>query len=460
MTNSLKFKEILDIFQSECNYVNINKNSKVKLRNRTDGIQLKDLFYYRFMYSKKDTTKESIISQINFNNNTNFTRQAYESKENNIPVSVYANIYNKICCYYNCYCNNENNFKLVAIDGTYNNNNKMKEVLNMGYYNITDEIPINIVSDGHRNKNQEVKLSTKFIKKNINLFKNKIIVADRAYFTYDHLDFLNKNNLKFIIRIKGEGDKLNKSNILKTNTPDYTKIMDLRNNTRVIKYNNILEKTIYASNSKKTNRTHKIEIKNNCNIITNLLDEVNYADEKIMELYKSRWDIEVFFKYIKYNFKFQHIKENQYKKFQKMYLCELIITYIAKIIEKDYMKKNNIITSKRNTKKINKSNLIKGIFNVIIYNILDNKLSCNEFNKFTKSYIKINSNIKDRSFPRTSKTPFTKWYIKGYSNQTKYMKIIDAIINKSVNSLNKNLKTIAKLIISIDGKSYKPDENL
>lgn len=54
---------------------------------------------------------------------------------------------------------------------------------------------------------------------------------------------------------------------------------------------------------------------------------------------------------------------------------------------------------------------------------------------------------------RNSKTPFTKWYIKGYSNLTKYAKI-DAIINDTVNKLNKNLKSIAKNIISINGKEY------
>jgi uncharacterized protein YukE len=63
-------------------------------------------------------------------------------------------------------------------------------------------------------------------------------------------------------------------------------------------------------------------------------------------------------------------------------------------------------------------------------------------------------NASDRSFPRFAKRAFTKWYIKGYSEMTKFAKIIDAVINGTINKLNKNLKMIAKKIISINGKKY------
>lgn len=98
--------------------------------------------------------------------------------------------------------------------------------------------------------------------------------------------------------------------------------------------------------------------------------------------------------------------------------------------------------------------MINGIFDFLIYNILHNKLIDNILDQFCKSYIKIIQNKDNRTYPRTSKTPFTKWYVKGYSNQTKYMNIIDAIINNKVNELNKNLKTIARKIISIDDRNY------
>ena len=51
--------------------------------------------------------------------------------------------------------------------------------------------------------------------------------------------------------------------------------------------------------------------------------------------------------------------------------------------------------------------------------------------------------------PRVSKTPFSKWYVKGYSASAAMIKIIQAIINKTTEELNKNLKTHAKNISKI-----------
>lgn len=45
-----------------------------------------------------------------------------------------------------------------------------------------------------------------------------------------------------------------------------------------------------------------------------------------------------------------------------------------------------------------------------------------------------------------SKTPFTKWNIKGYSELSQYKKIVRSLIEKDTNNLNKNLKMKAKRI--------------
>jgi len=451
----MNLKNLLNIFQSEINYEKINEYNISKLRNRTKGVQLIDAVYYRFMYSKKNTTKEGITSSINYNNLTNFSRQSFNDKENNIPIQTYLNIFHKIRSYYNSNYNEINNFKLIGIDGTYNNNVNMNEMLNMGFYDISNGIPIDIQSYGRENKNKEIDSAISYINNNMDLFKNNIIVADRAYFSYVFLNFLITNNIKFIVRVKGDADNLC-SNILKLGTPKYNIITNIRKNAKVIKYENFLQKTVYASNSKKNSNKYILEIKNDCVIVTNLLDKNIYTDKKILELYRSRWDIEVFFKYVKGNYKFQHIKEKLQMQFKKMYICELIITYIAKIVEQYYIKKHPIKKSAKNTVyKINKSHLVNGIFDSLLYNILNNKLNNTIINQFCKLYIKIVQNKVDRSFPRTSKTPFSKWYIKGYYGHTKYMQLIDAITNNKIGDLNKNLKTIAMKIVSINGINYK-----
>ena len=459
-------KNILDVFNNQCNYKKINELRNNNMRNRKNGIQLNNLFLYRFLYSKKDITKEHITSIINNKYNKQFTRQAYESKENNIPLQTYINLFNSLIKIFNNNYNQDNR-KLIAIDGTYNNDIKQNEILNMGFYDITNDIPIDLESYGKENKNKEIKSSTDYIRKNLDVFKNNIIVCDRAYFSYEFLKFLVDNGIKFIIRVKGKAENFNPDKKLYNCTKNGDIIKQLRTSTRIIKYSNILHKTIYTDASKKGNKKNSVDIRNDCILVTTL-DSNEYTDDKILELYKSRWDIEVFFKYIKYifeffkyikyNYKYQHIPEKSSINFKKMYICELIITYLAKFIEKYYIKehyKKEYPETKNNKKyKINKSNLVSGIFDTLLFDIFDNTLDNVRLAKFCKTYIHLIQNKTNRSFPRTSKTPFSKWYIKGYSDLTKFSKILNAITNNTVNTLNKNLKTIARSIISINGKKY------
>lgn len=106
---------------------------------------------------------------------------------------------------------------------------------------------------------------------------------------------------------------------------------------------------------------------------------------------------------------------------------------MGKLLEKYYLHKHN----KKNSK-INKTNLINGIFDELLYDIFKRKITKNKMDKFCEAYILIIKNKPDRTFPRNSKTPFTKWYIKGYSDHTKLLRIIDCILNKQLDSLNKN----------------------
>lgn len=443
-------KEIIKIFTDECDYKKINDISTVKLRNCINGIPLTDVFYYSMMYTKKESTKEFIVSTINGQSKNSFTRQGFQGKEDNIPDKCYENIFNNIRNYYiNNYTTNTG-FKLFGIDGTYRNNQKMDEILNMGIHNITDGIPIDIKSYGKENKNKEISSITDYITVHLDKFEHSIIVGDRGYFSYDFMKFLIDNNLKFIIRAKGDGDNLNHTITLKKTAPNYNTIMYVRNNVRLIKYNNVMTKLINACGSKKRKRDHVVEFINNCNIVTNLPVNETYSDNNILTMYKSRWDIEVFFKYIKSVFKFQHTKEIDDKNVRKRLLCELSLVYLCKIIEKYYIGTNDM----KNNKKINKTNLMNGIYSSLLMEIYNKKLTTRKLNKFCSDFIKIIDVKPDRHFPRTSKTPFTKWYVKGYSNQVKYMNIVDALLNDTVDKLNKNLKTIARKIKSIDGVNY------
>ena len=338
-----------------------------------------------------------------------------------------------------------------AIDGTYNNDHQMNEILNMGFIDITNGIPIDIKSYGKENKNREVSSTINYIKKNMTIFRKNIIVADRAYYTYNFMNFLLKNEINFVIRAKWHAKNLDPNTKLNSKMRNYNDILNIKNKTKIIKYKNTIQKKI-NNNKKKETQEYTIDVKNDCILVTNLLNE-EYSDKDIMNLYRSRWNIEVFFKYIKNNFKFRHIKEKSTKKCKKTYICNLIITFIVKLIEKYFEKKILKMKRKRNMIcKINQANLINGIFDTIICHILDGTLSEKIFDDFCKCYIIIIQNKENRKFPRTSLTPFSKWYIKGYSDSTKYIRIVEAILNKNEDTLNKNEKLIAKNIVSINGQ--------
>jgi hypothetical protein len=443
-----------NLFNNATDYDYINKYSPVKLRHNREGIDLKYCYYYKFLYSKENTTKNGITSLINHNFNNSFRRQSFDDKEDNIPIKVYANLLDKTNEFVYSLVDNKNSSIALAIDGIYNNNSKMNEQLNMGYFDITNGIPIDIKFNGKKNKNNEIKMAKKYIIKHIDYFQNNIVVFDRAYYCFEFLKFLEENNIKYICRAKWDGLSLDPLIEPNKNNRKYETIIFLRDHAKIIKYENEIEKTIYSRKSKKNKiKETKIKIKNDYVLVTNLLDNGSYTDENILNLYRSRWDIEVFFKHIKGNFKFQHIKEKSKKDFQKMYICELIIMNIVKIIELYYTKKHPIDKKFNDvTYKINYSNLINGIFDNLLWEIINGTLDKVKLDKFCDCYIIICQNKKNRSEPRESKTPFTKWYVKGYSNLTKYAKIIMAIQENKVNELNKNLKSIAHRIVSINNK--------
>ena len=58
---------------------------------------------------------------------------------------------------------------------------------------------------------------------------------------------------------------------------------------------------------------------------------------------------------------------------------------------------------------------------------------CNSYVKYNKIKTGINNE-------RISKTPFTKWYVKGYHNKSYDNLILNALLKKDDTLLNKNLK--------------------
>lgn len=260
-----------------------------------------------------------------------------------------------------------------------------------------------------------------------------------------------------------------------------------------------------------------------------------------------RWDIEVFFKILKHNFKFENLRITNVKQNTNPYdihnIKILIICILSKIFDKTYeivnnvkltgeikkrkylnkkiknkvpsakkgkkinkkkddatkdiidvditnnkkvcikkediVKNNNDVESKSNTKientknkindveskpdakienivndgsrkcilKTNKSMSIKGVYKMLFF-IINGTLTTKIMTTIFSMYIihnKVDTTLKNK---RIYKTPFKKWYVKGYTNKSDFNKIISFIL-EFTKIINKNLKTLSNSITII-----------
>jgi IS4 transposase len=88
-------------------------------------------------------------------------------------------------------------------------------------------------------------------------------------------------------------------------------------------------------NNQTSVKSYDVTMKYEYVLVTNFTLDT-HTDEQIKNLYKNRWNVEIFFKLLKYNFKFERLDEHDKKQsndaYVKLYLVNLIIVYLAKII--------------------------------------------------------------------------------------------------------------------------------
>jgi len=430
-------KNLNKIFSKYTDYKFINKINNKKLRNMKNGLSLEDVIFYELSYCNQDSTRESIIAKINMNKKTTFTRHSFESKSNNISLSVFDSLLKELILLYDDTYRPIKRNNLIAVDGTNNLDSDNNIMLNMVQFDITNQIPIDITYEGSENRNREVKCLISNIKDDPDKYKSAILVGDRAYFSYELINFLIEKDIKFIIRIKGNGDYIDD----KVDDPD---------KVRIVRCKGIIEKLIHPTSKKRhIDKPMKISLKNDCNILTTLSED--YDDDQIIKYYRSRWNVETFIAFIKYNFKFSHMNSKHSENHKKMYVCDLILTFIMKLITQTKIKHLNELNEKDSeyVYKINNALVIDGIFNSLLHDIIYHELDRNKLDLFISSYIKIHKNKLNRSFIRKAKRPHQKWSNKGYSDMSKYERVIDAILDNTINKLNKNLKVIANKILKI-----------
>ena len=296
--NNNNYKSLLNEYEFFSNSINNifkttnDDNSKLLIKNniktRNNKINFSDVLLYKFLYTFKNNTKQHITSLFNYNNNLSIDRTTYHKKDLIMSTTFYKNLFYKVAHFYNDNFKIKNQINLVAVDGTYNNTNinnikgNLETSLNMGFYNINECISIDITFCNQENKNKEILQLKKYIMNtNFKHLNNIVLVLDRAYYSFDLINFLDSHNFNYVIRI-------NNCTLIKNKDLIKNKI-DKHNNIRIITYKNSINLIKKNKEGNNVNLNQIIE----CNIITNL-DKSKYNDEEIKKIYLSRWDIEVF----------------------------------------------------------------------------------------------------------------------------------------------------------------------
>lgn len=124
------------------------------------------------------------------------------------------------------------------------------------------------------------------------LSKGSVVVADRGYFDFDLLNKWNKEKVRFVVRCR----KKMIYKVVKKNKSDRTDIVK----DEIIVLTGIVGKKKYSKELRRVVFWDE-ENKKSMAVITNQLS--SWTAETISDLYRARWDIELFFKDLK-----QHVK--------------------------------------------------------------------------------------------------------------------------------------------------------
>lgn len=461
------------------------KKNKIDMRKVTNTIE--DCLLYKFLYRYKESTQNKIISNINckinskdYKNNDpitdskNIKRSALVTKASHIPLCVYQDILDNVSDFYNANTKtNTNNYRIIAGDGVNSNvkinNNDYNESLTMGFFDQSNDTPLLMEFQGLGSKADEVNKLKDIINKNkfFNL-NNPIIVLDRASDDFELLDLMDATNLGFVVRIK--------KNSPFVTLQEPTRYNDSYQNYLKIKHNKKIRTISFKTNNHKTivtsiNNVNIIEGESEYALITNL-DKNIFPDEKIKEIYKLRWQIELYFKFLKNNFKFDCMESIDEDDIQKNILIDMIIFYIMKIIE--VLNKNTMdivpkyITNQKTGQqfeasvKFNRTLIAEGLRNSLFYNIFNNNIDETVLNNFQKNYLIIEKNKTNRNSPRSCKNPLKKWYTKQYQNKYKEekekSKTEDSLKKSKILEIRKKFNLIIQeieTIVSMDSEITK-----
>jgi hypothetical protein len=160
---------------------------------------------------------------------------------------------------------------------------------------------------------------------------SQINVFDRGITSRKHYDTFTTKGISFISRIVPDSyKKIEKGNILKK--PVKTKTLKITSDSWVYLFS---EGKIKSKYPVRLIESARLDTKERITFVTNKSD---LTAVEVTEIYKSRWDIEVFFKFLKQHLNFSHMLNRSENGIKVL----MYITMIAAILLEEYKKIQNL----------------------------------------------------------------------------------------------------------------------
>src|SRR5438105_2611436 len=196
--------------------------------------------------------------------------------------------------------------------------------------------------------------------------------------------------------------------------------------------NDIIVEAPYKNGTRKLRILKYMYDEGNYYLATNIFDET-MTIKTFADLYHDRWDEEEHFKVGKKCMKLGHFFEKSYVSLEKCLQSQIFMHSLVSIMEQEYRKVNKI----EHTLVLNKPALLKGLYAELLIDFFFDEKKVTEIYlaNFLKIYMQFNKKCKEGQHnPRKAKTPFSKWYTKGYlSKNNKNIRYEDIIDDEEFN---------------------------
>jgi len=470
---------INDVLEYAINYAHIN-NTKLEASEKV-GLKVSRIAY--------DAKFKSIPTNFFIYLNNEISKLYDDISKDSKIIEINGKLGNKLS---DIYFNDDELFTILSADGccgniiqngelytdsvlhVIKNNNKIPiATINHQEKNISFDLNKNCSS----NKNNEIALLEHFLNNNTtncNL-ESSVFLLDRAYASYKLIKIMLEKKIKFVIRLKENFNILNKNKKKPSPNDKIINLIENHQNVEIIE-NVINSKHKYVIS---TNKTIEKDLQSKYYLISNLKGYKGYSKETIIELYRRRWDIETHFKSLKNNLKYSCYNLKEYGEIEKLRHINSFVSILSKLIlnislknsfEYDMKKISNIVKKRFNPNEwdkrtreykrrlkdfldnptyevivtINYNKFIKDFYNLCLSPLCKGKIDIETINRIV---LNVQKDKTKRSYERKSIQPYSKWYVKMYSNRSKYNRIFDALENNNIMDLDKNLKSEASMII-------------